>query len=73
MAASGSGEGKANRISQYRKAPIFERPEKSPTPTTRKEDTMEMEDDTSFGNSPRMKPETDMKQAVINMHETQEV
>ena len=73
IANPGSGEGKANRFSMYRKAPIFDKPEKTPTSSSRKEDTMEMEDDTSFGNSPRVKPETDMKQAVMNMHETQEV
>lgn len=33
---------------------------------------MEMEDE-SFGSSPRIRPDGDLKQAVMNMHETQEV
>jgi hypothetical protein len=52
--------------------PSYERPDRTPPSNHRKEDTMEMEDD-SFGNSPRIRPETDMKQAVMNMYETQEV
>jgi hypothetical protein len=52
--------------------PSYEKPERTPPSNMRREDTMEMEDD-SFGNSPRIRPDTDMKQAVMNMYETQEV
>ena len=69
-APGGSGEGKANRISQYKKQTLFDKPERTPPSSIlRREDTMEMEDD-SFGNSPRIRPESDIKQAVMNMYET---
>jgi hypothetical protein len=76
------GEGRANRISQYKKPTSIHMPPdrsmgsngKSPQ-TVGRQENMEMDDD-SFGTSPRVRTansEADMKQAVMNMHETQEV
>lgn len=51
------------------------KPQGSSSTNLGKQDNMEMDDD-SFGNSPRLRtgnPDADMKQAVMNMHETQEV